>query len=183
MVYGDHVPDASEQAALYAAGALPTEEAVAFERRLAEGEESAIHELARLDGVMSELLRAYPPVVPDGGVRARLLGQLTPGVYVQRGEEAVWQEIGVPGLAMRVLYRDRERGVMTFLLRMEPGAILPGHPHPGVEECYVVEGDVETQGIRMRAGDYFRADAGTQHGVSRTEGGCVMLLQGADVEG
>jgi quercetin dioxygenase-like cupin family protein len=34
-------------------------------------------------------------------------------------------------------------------------------------------------GVELSAGDYFRAEAGSRHGASRTAGGCLLLIQSA----
>src|SRR5262245_10785811 len=181
---GDNLPpNPAEQAALYAAGALPADEAARFERLLADGDEACRVELARLDPVLAALFAATPAVEPGPRVRESLLARAG-AVFVQRGDRAAWSDIGVPGIQRRVLFRDTRRNLVTFLLRLAPGAVLPPHRHTAVEECYVLEGDVQSMGVQLRAGDYFRAEAGSLHRASRTVGGCLLLLQSAaDGEG
>jgi anti-sigma factor ChrR (cupin superfamily) len=192
---GDPIHDAAEQAALYAAGALPPEEAARFESQLAAGDPVCLAELKRLDPVFAALYSAGEPVQPDPRTRAALLARVasqprlaaeppTPppaepgaGFYIQRGQHEPWRDIGVPGVQMRVLFRDPGRKVMTYLVRGRPGARLPEHVHAGVEECYVLEGDLHTFDTVLTAGDYFRAAAGTRHGAAYTEQGCVLLMQ------
>ncbi|MEJ8826752.1 cupin domain-containing protein [Variovorax humicola] len=73
----------------------------------------------------------------------RLSGRLapTPGgsVYVDPAQLA-WQPSQFPGIQMKVLYRDDAVGEMTVLLKWEPGAVLPFHKHPEIEQSYVLEG-------------------------------------------
>jgi quercetin dioxygenase-like cupin family protein len=178
----DNHPELAELAALYAAGAMPPDEAARFEQRLVS-EEACQRELARLDPVLAELFLACPGVTPSPHVRVALLSRAAPPLFIRRQLEGNWHGIGVPGVDMRVLYRDRTRRLVTFLLRMAPSTELPAHPHHGVEECYIVEGDVHSLGVNFHAGDYFRAEAGTHHGPSRTVGGCLLLVQAPDAEG
>ena len=65
-------------------------------------------------------------------------------------------------------------------LCMAPGTSYPGHRHAGVEECYVLEGDLRVGDLVMRAGDYQRAAIGSVHGVQSTEGGCLLLVLMSD---
>ena len=51
--------------------------------------------------------------------------------------EGEWQPI-LAGVAIKVL-REHE-GVLSYLLRLDPGAVLPPHRHPRDEECVVLEG-------------------------------------------
>ncbi len=60
-------------------------------------------------------------------------------------------------------------------MRMDAGAKLPAHRHHGVEECFVVEGDLVDGDLVLRAGDYVRYDAGTVHSPS-TRNGCLLFV-------
>ena len=64
--------DLHELAALYAAGALPADEAARFEERLAT-DEAARRAVAAHDETLVRLFRAAPPVEPSPGVREALL--------------------------------------------------------------------------------------------------------------
>ncbi len=76
-----------------------------------------------------------------------------------------WKQSGFPGITIRALYVDRARGRETMLVRMEAGASYLPHHHEGVEESFVLEGDIACDGETLTAGDYHRAEAGTYHGV------------------
>jgi anti-sigma factor ChrR (cupin superfamily) len=172
-----------EQAALYAAGALPAEEAVRFEELLAT-DEAARRAAAAHDATLTHLFRAAPPVAPSPGVREALLKRagLPAGVTLLRAQEGQWEETPYPGVLRRWLHRGAG-GARTFLLKMAPGAVLPAHPHTADEECLVLEGDVRSFDLEMRAGDFFRGRAGTMHQPSTTSGGCLLLLQYRAAEG
>src|ERR1700722_9872525 len=54
----------------------------------------------------------------------------------------------------RCFTRNPERGEMTCLLKLEPGAYIPFHKHPEIEQTLVLQGSVQDhEGIAM-AGDY-----------------------------
>jgi anti-sigma factor ChrR (cupin superfamily) len=87
-----------------------------------------------------------------------------------------WVPHPVPGIRMRVLAMNRERGYATLLLDVKPGTRFPEHHHTGAEECYVVSGSVYTYGRRMGPGDFLHADGGTDHGELWTDEGAQVLL-------
>jgi anti-sigma factor ChrR (cupin superfamily) len=87
-----------------------------------------------------------------------------------------WFRHPVPGIRMRVLAVNRERGYATLLLDVKPGTRFPAHHHAGAEECYVVSGSVYTYGRRMGPGDFLHADGGTDHGELWTEEGAQVIL-------
>jgi anti-sigma factor ChrR (cupin superfamily) len=53
---------------------------------------------------------------------------------------------------------------------------LPPHIHRGIEECYVLEGDLEMGGHKLHAGDYQFAFEDSLHGVQSSEDGCLLLI-------
>jgi anti-sigma factor ChrR (cupin superfamily) len=180
-------PDPADLAALYAAGALAGDELAAVERLLVEGCAAVENEVRSYDAVIAALAGAVSPVAPDPRVRAELLRRVAArksapaprppaGLFILRSEEGSWEDIGVPGVRRRVLFVDSARGWITALIRMAPGTSFPGHPHPGAEECLVLEGDLHVGDLVLRAGDYQRAEAGTEHEEQSTEDGCLLLV-------
>jgi anti-sigma factor ChrR (cupin superfamily) len=71
---------------------------------------------------------------------------------------------------------DPPTGERTALLRMEPGASFPEHDHPEVEECFLLEGEVNIDGHDYRPGDYVVAQAGTRHDTIVSVPGALLLL-------
>jgi hypothetical protein len=43
---------------------------------------------------------------------------------------------------IKTLYEDRFKGESTVLIKLEPGAHLPFHKHPELEQAYVLEGSM-----------------------------------------
>jgi anti-sigma factor ChrR (cupin superfamily) len=187
--------DPVELAALYAAGALTPEEVAAFEARLDAGDEVLAAEVSSYDELIFSLLGVAEEITPsptstsgvlervarlkrhETGPRPTVPDYRGPGeIVIRRAQLEDWQEYGIPGIQLRVLFRDYDRNLQTSLIRMAAGVELPGHPHPGVEECYVVEGDVSSIGTSFSAGDYMRFPAGTTHDSSRTVDGCLLLI-------
>ncbi|MBI3669814.1 MAG: cupin domain-containing protein [Acidobacteria bacterium] len=186
--------ESRELAALYALDALPADEKAAFEQHLHQGCTVCVAEVASLRPVTEKLAMAPQPVRPPQELRGRLLeraASLQPhavparpgvlfeqgGLLISRSAEMAWQPGGVAGLSSKLLFVDQERGYNTLLVRMEPGTRYPSHHHVGVEELYLLDGDLIVEGQTMRAGDYCRAEPDSIHGESRTETGCLFVLR------
>jgi quercetin dioxygenase-like cupin family protein len=85
-------------------------------------------------------------------------------------------EPDVAGVYVKVLRYDEESGrAPTILLKFDAGATYPAHSHPGGEEVFVLEGEIQFGPDRLGAGDYLYTAPGNAHGV-RSERGCVILV-------
>jgi quercetin dioxygenase-like cupin family protein len=97
-------------------------------------------------------------------------------LVVARRGEIKWRPTGLPGVKGCTLYADKKNNRRTVLLNMAPGSYIPDHNHAGIEEVLILEGDLSVGPIPLKAGDYFRAQPETKHGVPRTEKGCIALV-------
>jgi len=196
MSTNDPLFDPAELAALLVAGALPPDEVASIEARLAEGDAFLASEIESYAAVIRALNGNAAEVMPNPSIKQALLDRISrpdaekrvapnqsgrrpilPGeVFIRRAQCSDWEEVGVPGMQRCVLFRDIGWNLQTFLIRAAPGVEVPPHPHPQAEECYVVEGDFITSGTTLFAGDYMRFPAGSFHGATRTENGCVLLV-------
>ncbi len=89
--------------------------------------------------------------------------------------EGVWREIE-PGVKAKVLSLDMVSRRVTTLLRIAPGASYAPHRHTEAEELFVLEGGCLCGGRELKAGDYHRAEAGTEHHDTSSDDGCVLLV-------
>jgi anti-sigma factor ChrR (cupin superfamily) len=106
---------------------------------------------------------------------------LGPGLLIVRAAALPWQpSFSLPGVALKHLNRNPAVGCYTALIRVAPGAELPPHGHVGPEEMFFLEGTARLGEIRVEAGEYSRADAGSCHEALRTEHGCLLLISGSD---
>jgi len=96
-----------------------------------------------------------------------------------RSNDTAWQlldEPGVSGVWVKVLRFDQTTmRAPTILLKFDPGATYPVHSHPGGEEIYVIDGDIQLGKDHLRAGDYLYTAPNNIHAVKST-GGCVVLV-------
>ena len=183
--------DDRERAALYALGTLEPDALPMYEAHLAICAPCRAEVDAHRESVAA-IGRAAPPVVPPAHLKARLLDRIR-GAEVQawktwaangpqdrslivRGGSAGWEPTGSEGVDVRRLFVDAAADRITMLVRMAPGASYPSHRHGGVEECYVLEGDLYSDDFEMKAGDYQRLEGGTTHGVQATRGGCLLFI-------
>jgi anti-sigma factor ChrR (cupin superfamily) len=126
---------------------------------------------------------------PSPDVKARLMASIAAvghpqsappeapsGFAFRFSSDESWRPHPVPGIRMKVLARNSERGYATLLLDVAPGTRFPSHHHDGAEECYVISGSLFTCGRRLSAGDFVHADGNTDHDELFTEEGCRVLL-------
>jgi anti-sigma factor ChrR (cupin superfamily) len=90
--------------------------------------------------------------------------------------EMDWSPTQFPGISIKVLYEDKEKGEMTCFLRWEAGARLPMHKHAEIEQSYVIEGSFyDHDGIR-RAGEYVWRRIGSFHETRSEEGAIILAI-------
>lgn len=177
-------------APLYALGALTQHDARAFEEHLAEGCAACRDELEDFEAVVGILGVGALEAEPSESVREHLLGSLVkddqhgsessmPQIssLTIRAGEGEWQE-AFQGVYLKNLFVDEARGTVTTLFRMDPGAQLPRHLHHGVEECFVLEGDVRAGDQMLGPGDYHCAMPETIHERLSTVNGAMFLIVG-----
>ena len=58
-------------------------------------------------------------------------------------DDLPWEDSIFDGVTFKTLLIDKESGIVTAYLRMEPGASLPDHEHMLIEQTYVMEGSLK----------------------------------------
>jgi quercetin dioxygenase-like cupin family protein len=174
MQESPHFTEVQEQAALFALGALPIEEANSFQQRLDAKCPVCLNEASECLRTVDKLALAAPEVAPPTGLRARVLARIVaerPAGKLVRAGETEWEPATVPGVHIRRLHEGK-----TMLVRMAPKTTYPAHDHHEAEQCLVLEGDVSSEGITAVAGDYIYMPAGSSHAPLHSENGCVFLI-------
>jgi DNA-binding CsgD family transcriptional regulator len=97
------------------------------------------------------------------------------GLFFINSADVEWNEV-MPGISIKVLFKDEKRNYSTKLVKMEPGARYPRHLHRAPEELYMLEGDFQVAGRSLAPGDYHRADSKSIHNETSTRSGCRFLL-------
>lgn len=113
-------------------------------------------------------------------IRRRLLERVADAdathltIDVREGE---WRPF-LDGVAIKVL--REHHGVLSYLLRLAPGATLPPHRHPLDEECLVLEGRLRVGSkLEIGPGGYHLAHGGALHATIGTVAGATIFLRGA----
>src|SRR5207248_3144650 len=83
----------------------------------------------------------------------------------------------LPGIQRKVLHE--QDGVMSYLLKFAPGAVLPAHRHPVDEECVVVEGILKIGELVLPPGSYHRVRRDVLDADSTSDEGAIVFLRGA----
>jgi anti-sigma factor ChrR (cupin superfamily) len=83
----------------------------------------------------------------------------------------------LPGIERKVL--QEHAGVMSYLLKFAPGAVLPAHRHPHDEECVVLEGRLRIGDLVLGPGGFHAVRQDVLDADSTTDDGCVIYLRGA----
>jgi quercetin dioxygenase-like cupin family protein len=99
------------------------------------------------------------------------------GTLTIPADHGVWEAFA-PGVTRKLLHVD-EGGWQALLMRIDPGAEVPPHAHPILEECLVLEGAFELDGESVRKGDLHLAFAGHDHGVIASASGALLYIRAA----
>src|ERR1700694_6337745 len=75
-----------------------------------------------------------------GAVTAKVKGKADAHSHLVRPANMEWQKTRFPGCEVKTLLFDADTGLVTALMRFEPGAVLPDHEHVKIEQTYVLEG-------------------------------------------
>jgi hypothetical protein len=170
------------EAALYALGALPAADAAKFRQRLAAGCELCKGLLDECQEVVSLLPLAAPEIEPPPRLRARLMDTIgapaapapprpSADALLVRPEDTDWEDAPTPGVRYRQL-----RGAKTMLVRMAPNSWLPAHDHKAAEQCLVLEGSIQSDGVTANAGDYTYMPPGSSHAPIYSPNGALFLI-------
>lgn len=179
--------DLHEQAGLYALGLLAAPEATEFAAALNAGHASYRSALAEMtDVIASAVLADAVPAAPGSALKARVMAGVAkhpyPGLYSKRThEQGPWRPTGSPGVTFKKLFHDKEAGLVTLLVRMEPGSRYDAHSHGRTEQCLILEGDVRySDDTIYREGDFTWAEAGsTDPALYTVEGNLLLIITAA----
>jgi ChrR Cupin-like domain len=86
-----------------------------------------------------------------------------------------WKDVA-PGISCQLLATDEARHRVTLLVRLAPRTDYPPHRHGGVEELYMLAGELIVDDQTYHPGEYRRADVGTVDHRVWSETGCTCVL-------
>src|SRR5689334_24937866 len=110
------------------------------------------------------------------GKRAPSFEPTPNGSHYIRPQAIPWSPTQFEGISIKVLYEDKTKGEMTCLLKWEPGATLPMHKHPEIEQSYVIEGSFSDHDGVCRAGEFVWRRIGSFHETHSAEGAVILAV-------
>jgi ChrR Cupin-like domain len=179
-----------ELASLYALDLLDETERNWVEQQIIDTPELA-EELALYQGATDALPYGVAPVAITDNLKERLFHQLglappeavplisevpkdNPFLTV-RFQDIKWQAHSVPGVKVSILYTDVAARRISGVLKALPGMKYPLHRHAGVEEMYMISGDLTIGTGVYGAGDYIRSHPGSAH-APQSRDGCMFFF-------
>ena len=179
-------------AAEYVLGTLDTETRAEVRARMLD-DPALCQSIEAWEERLSDLSAEEAPLEPPSGLWDRITAAIdeapdqeagagpdpaaTGFAITVRADEGEWQEI-CPGVHKKPLFVDRKADYEAFLLRYEPGARLPSHPHSATEECIMLEGEAWVGDLYLKAGDYHVISGGMVHPEIRSDGGGLVYVRG-----
>ena len=171
-----------EQTSAYALQALGASEAAAAEAHIAscaacrEELESLGRVIDRFVSWPTDVLR---PTRPLQDRLARRIAQETGAEPVpppaRQWREPDWEPVA-PGIACKLLAADTEAHRISMLVHLDPGASYPPHTHAGVEELFLLDGELWIDERKLMPGDYNYGPPGASDERVCSETGCACVL-------
>ena len=98
-----------------------------------------------------------------------------------RVDDLPWERAEFEGVEYKTLFMDKAQGMMTVLLRMAPGAVLPDHEHVRIEQTYVLEGRLVDKeggevGLEVGPGEFVWRPAGSRHAAWTPDGALMIAI-------
>jgi quercetin dioxygenase-like cupin family protein len=174
--------DQSAQVSSYVMQALPPDEAAAIEAHMASCSQCR-QELETLRPVADSFVFWPTDVLrPPASLRERLARRIAP----EKGESAMappvgqwhepaWEEVA-PGIFCKLMATDAKGHRVSMLVRLLPGVEYPPHTHAGLEELFLLDGELWIDDRKLYPGDYNRAEAGSGDKRVWSETGCTCVL-------
>ena len=177
-----HDRDYRELVFLYTLRALPSSDIPAVEAHISACADCR-HDMETLRPIIGAFVSWPTDVLRPS---ASLWERLARRIAAETGQESVvpasqqraepdWEE-AAPGLAYQVLAADTENDRVSLLVRLAPGAAYPPHRHAGVEELYLLHGELMIDDKKLYPGDYNRAEPGSADQRVWSETGCTCVL-------
>jgi quercetin dioxygenase-like cupin family protein len=181
-----------ELAPLYAFDLLDGEERLWVEAQILEDPDLEL-ELAEYQRSVGNIPYSAPPVPMATDLKDRLFDRLgleplatppppavrgqIPDFFTIRSSQIKWRpHPRCRGVQIASLHIDRDRREAASMVKAEPGTLYPRHRHVGIEEIYMLEGELIIGTEVYAAGDYIRSHPGSIHAPITTTG-CMFFIK------
>jgi quercetin dioxygenase-like cupin family protein len=172
----------SARVAAYVIQALPPDEAAAIEAHIASCLQCQ-QELEALRPVIdsfafwpSQVLR--PPLSLQERLARRIAADIGENPVMppaRQWDEPAWEEVAA-GIFCKLMATDTKAHRVSMLVRLLPGVEYPPHTHAGLEELFLLDGELWIDDRKLYPGDYNRAEAGSGDERVWSETGCTCVL-------
>ena len=174
--------DQSAQVCAYLMQTVPANQVAAVAAHIA----SCSHCRQELETLrpVAESFGSWPTDVlrPPASLQERLARRLaaeTGDAFVlpppRQWNEPAWEQVA-PGIFCKLMATDIERHRVSMLVRLLPGVDYPPHTHAGVEELFLLDGELWINDRKLHPGDYNRAEPGSGDKRVWSETGCTCVL-------
>jgi anti-sigma factor ChrR (cupin superfamily) len=109
-------------------------------------------------------------------VTSRKLEPTVGGSTYIKTDELPWLPTRFDKVSIKVLYEDKAKGEMTCLVKLDPGAYIPFHMHPELEQAYMLEGSMHDHDGVAKKGDFIWRKDGSKHDNSSPEGAVILAV-------
>jgi anti-sigma factor ChrR (cupin superfamily) len=99
-----------------------------------------------------------------------------PDMVTLRAADLLWQPYRTEGVEVAILFLDPLNRMCSAIVKAADGVVYPLHQHHGIEEIYMLEGELEIDGQVYLAGDYIRSYPTSVHPPATTKG-CKFLIR------
>jgi anti-sigma factor ChrR (cupin superfamily) len=181
-----------ELAPLYALDLLDLEERLWVEAQVVECPDLA-EELASYQTVVGLIPYSAEPMPMAADLKDRLFDRLgldpvesiaetppeiplAPKMFAIRSADLQWKPHRIEGVEFAMLFLDEVNRMRNIVVKAAAGVIYPIHEHQGIEEIYMLEGELVINGETYLAGDYIRSYPNSIHAPS-TNTGCMFLIR------
>lgn len=139
-------------------------------------------EINRYQILLSDVEAQEPGVTPPASVWDRIEQaiddiELSPKTQTVRAASLAWEPF-LPGVERKILFVDKAAALSGVLYRVAAGTEVGNHSHGVIEECLVLDGEIEIDGITVRTGDLHIAFPGVRHGPLRSQYGATVYIRG-----
>ncbi len=176
-----------ELAPLHALGVLSDAERTWVDERATQDADLAL-ELASFQAAVTNLAYGTPETLPDPQLKARLFERIgepmpiaapllePPSLWAMQAQNLSWRRHKIPGVEIAVIHRDSSTRTVVGIFRAQPDVSYPLHRHAGVEEIYMLRGDLQIGTTVYGVGDYIRSAPGSSHRPT-TRDGCEFFFR------
>ena len=131
------------------------------------------------DDAQAAVRQQRPPGAraPGSPMRQRLTApdQVSPASVFLDVPNMPWEPSEFPGIRKKVLLNDPGTGLITLLLKMEPGAVVPLHEHTAIEQSYILEGTFLDEEGECGPGQFVWRPSGNTHVAWAGPEGALVL--------